>query len=408
MVAHEYYPGVHDPDELFDLWRHPLTIGKRPPATWEGLLRGVETFREPVQCITTGPLGPRETSRAITLFTYAADEIIDLALEPRTSLSWSQPLCSVQSGPTLWVDGPSDMLLDLQRALREVILASECTWEGPLTSMASSQRDQRVLYKGYLKPHATDLEVDLAIAALRGHTSLCHFVVGDQRLFADPAALKVEVTSLSTLPIINTHMDQAVLVSPRLLLMTTSKSQDMWLQLLTGMQRDTPDEMVRRVSWRGNRHGQQTWAIPQALPSRVSADQVNARRRRRPAGAASYLQQILVITVVGGLGPEPDSLLLLIVDKISSLLGRPVTQGGDPGNLQPDEFHEYRGGDGVWAGSLRLRITDVEEAKHTHALLHGAVADIAGAFAPVSCYSPLVDGSPQPPAAPQGNGGGGN
>lgn len=162
---------------------------------------------------------------------------------------------------------------------------------------------------------------------------------------------------------------------------------------MTAMQLRSPEEMVRRISWRHRRRDLSTWALPQALPSRVSADAVQARRRRRPAGTAGYLLETFTLTLMGELGPDPDDLLSQLIDRIRTLLTRPISRAQDGQNLQPDEFHDYRKGDGSWAGSLRLRIVSDIETRHVHTLFHGGTVQIAGTYTPINCFSPRIDAS---------------
>ena len=253
--------------------------------------------------------------------------------------------------------------------------------------------------------------VDIAIAALMGQPELSNFYVGSQSLFSDPTAMRVELPELETITKdteIRNMVNQAVVVSPQLVLMHTNADQNTWKETLTAMQRHDPEQAIMRITWRRNHNKGDIWAAPQALPAQIQADRIRARGRRRPGGADEYRSELVQIRITDALGPSPETILAELIAQIQLAINTPLARAPGNNGLQPHQFREQRDGTGSWDGSLQIRIPKIEEARTIRDLLDGATLDIDGALSPFTCTNPRLnstnDNVPGNTRSEEGNG----
>ena len=251
--------------------------------------------------------------------------------------------------------------------------------------------DPRVMFKAYFNPGVTDLVVDLTMRGSKSHHDPHDFLVGNQALFADPRALKVQTTTIAALSQVNHLMDHTVVASPKLSLMFTNETDvAVWRRKMTNMRRQGPECMISKIAWRHGHHQPEVWALPEALPSQLRADRIEERRRRRPVGAGAYLAEFTV-TVAGALGLHPDQTLTDLLNHINTSLGRTLQHGTTDKALQPDQFFEERDGAGGWNGILVYRLTNGMETRHLHSMIHGGSTSIGGADSPITAFNPKAN-----------------
>ena len=377
------FPGVTTPETLMDLWRPPSVQDK-----WLHIRESLELLQEPDRCVVTGPTGPRVVTKSVLVVTMSAAPVNTPAL----STSWRPAWLTVTTGPVLLIDGPAEQLHLLQHAAAEVAIPNTLRWEGPLRSRGTTPQDKRVLYKVYFQPGVPDILLDVTTRHLRSHRDLEEFLIGCERLYADPTALRIEVTSMSALLRIRQLAEQLVIVSPRLALAVPSDTrQSQWTETLTNIRRNDPENAVSKVTWRAGHHQGHVFAIPEALPAQVRADRVEEQRRRRPAGVGAHLAELITVTLTGSLGPRPDQLLLDVLAQLNTALSRTLQPGAADQALFPDQYREERHGDGQWSGVLTLRIPCSTETVHLCTMLHGATLDIGSDQTMITAFNPRVD-----------------
>ena len=398
LTLHEHYPGILSADMLMDLCRHPIHKTR-----WQALIKATFVLPHPARCVTTGRHGPRTVDKACTLF------VISTAPESQPPLlaEWRLPFMHARTGPTVCMDGPADCTPLMFRLQQRVHLPGVLAWEGPLRSYGSGGDTSRVLFKVYFETRASQLILDIATATLQRQPEATNFYVGSQNMFNDPTAMRVELPALETItndPELLGLIDQAVVVSPQLILIHTHADQATWKEALTAMQRHDPEQAIFRITWRQSHNKGEVWAAPQVLPAQAQADRIRARGRRQPAGADEYRSELLLIKLTSALGPSPESILAELIAQIQLALGTPISRAPGNNGLQPHQFREKRDGTGAWDGSLQLRLPRLEEAKLVTNLLDGATLDIDGALSPFSCTNPRLNSTNANNASTMGNG----
>ena len=138
---------------------------------------------------------------------------------------WRPAWLTVETGPVLLIDGPADQLHLLQHASAEVVIPHTLRWEGPLRSRGTTPQDTRVLCKIYFQPGVPDILLEVTIRHLLAHRDLEEFLIGSERLYADPTVLRIEATSTTALLRIRMLAEQLNVVSPRLALAIPSDAR---------------------------------------------------------------------------------------------------------------------------------------------------------------------------------------
>ena len=386
LVLCETFPGVTCPRLLLDLWK-PSCLQRN----WDHLRDSIELLHGPARCVVTGGAGPREVTKTVLVVTFSANPV---APESRvfSSTTWKAPLASLSTGPVLQVDGPAEQIHLLQRAVSTLRIPHVVRWEGPLRSLGTAPYDRRALFKVYFEEGTTDLALDVAVRGIKAHKDLGQFLVGNQRLFSDPAALRLEVTAISSLTPVNALMEHTLVVSPKLALMLADGSpQDEWTRRLTELRRNDPENAISAICWRSGHHGGAVWALPEALPAQSRADRVEAGRRRRPIGTQAYFADLVSVSIQGSLGPSPNLLLTQILTQIQTAVNQQLQAGQPERALPPYHYSAERDGEGNWSGSFALHLPSDAEIRHICEMLHGAVLEIGQTLTPIAARNPRMD-----------------
>ena len=143
------------------------------------------------------------------------------------------------------------------------------------------------------------------------------------------------------------------------------------------------------------------------LQTRATATRRAAQTRSRPSRLMRYRHDLLNISIRGPLGPDPDQLLVAVLQQIHACLGHPLVQGKGEHDLDTHTFWDPRDSKGAWTGNLTLYLPDLAETAAVHALLEGATLQVGSSFATIWVRSQRLDADPSLCFRSPGNGRGG-
>ena len=166
------------------------------------------------------------------------------------------------------------------------------------------------------------------------------------------------------------------MVSPRLGLMHSRHSAEEWTAALTTMHHTNPEVCATLVTWRRPHHRPQLFAAPEMLQTRATATRRAAQTRSRPSRLMRYRHDLFNISIRGPLGPDPDQLLVAVLQQVHACLGHPLVQGKGEHELDAHMFWDPRDPKGAWTGTLTLYLPDLAETAAVHALLEGAILQV--------------------------------
>ena len=113
----------------------------------------------------------------------------------------------------------------------------------------------------------TPLGLRLYTAMLRTIPELRIVHIGSQSLFVEPAALLVDCGNCQTFEDAVGVIEEVVLVSPRLCLITTPHTIEHWRNLLTKKLETDASGAITKLRYRQSQDGGRPFAVPEALPS---------------------------------------------------------------------------------------------------------------------------------------------
>lgn len=167
--------------------------------------------------------------------------------------------------------------MQTRRALADSRLPGLIRWEGPLRSPSSQGQGRRIIFNGYFDNGTTSsLGVRICIGMLKARPDLAGSLIDSQTLFSDASALFADVLHPNTADIIANMSDQAVFVSPKIVLLHTTKDKESWEATLIDLLWRDAERSIERVRWRASYHGGRTWVKPLALDNQVRAARTTA------------------------------------------------------------------------------------------------------------------------------------
>ena len=309
LVPHDVYHGCDSPQSILDLWSHPL-LGTK----WNSIVKGIEFLRQPARCVFSGMDGPMYQIKSLAVITlaYLAPTV------PKTMTQWRNNL---EQGalPTIIVDCEAEKEHLTRRTLASLGFGGLIGWEGPCRSLGSNSACKRIRFSGYFDPvQVSDLDVQFCVTTLLNMESMRGVLTGSANLFANPSSMLADVANPACLTDYGDLIAEVVLSSPRLAVLRTSASTQMWIDKITEQTRRDPEKAVTRVRFKPSQHGGRTFARPALLESTVRSAKAAAKSSRREGTATGIDSEFNSIVVIRGpYGGHPLNMVHMLMQRIS-------------------------------------------------------------------------------------------
>ena len=370
LIPHDHYPGCETAAHIQHLWSHELMSPK-----WKNIVKQVEFLRQPTRCVLTGQIGPLHHMKSISIFSLSTSG------EPCQSLTtqWRPTLATTGKFLALVIDCEKRKELTIHRALIGSRLRGLTGWEGPKRSLGNKGEDQRSTFIGYFNhPGVTDIDLQLYISILRRQPELQGVLIGPLNLFTEPGALLVEFGHTKALIDALEPVENIVLVSSRLALVTTPERSEHWCALLTRQLETDPLGAITKLRFRPSRHGGRAFAKPETLPSNIR--QMKAKAASRPPAAADGTAHELQSTVRISEIPTgtPDDLLLYTIQQLGAAITVPFNQKTQQGPLNAYECRPTRDALGKWTGAIDFKCASQQELGRLYSKLQGSAIELNG------------------------------
>ena len=313
---------------------------------------------------------------------------------------WRRVVATAPAQSCLLLDVPGGRVHETMRALHALRLRPAVDWPGPERSPGATTAAPRALLRGYYDPGAdAGMTGRLLLHAARTAVPHPDVYLGLSSLFANPAAMLVDVGSPGALAAHAPRLAECVWLDPRRALATVTGTLADWEEALTRQAGEHPAACVERVRWRPSAHGGRTWARPLVLDSsRRAAAQ---RARAGASGGASLADATTAVLLLRGpLGRDPQGILGELMRVVCGMIGSDWSHAPGTGCLRPRQWREHRVG-GDWQGSVRLRFGSEQEVLRAASLLAECVVDIEGRCVRLELQTPLL-GAAGPHAPQQG------
>ena len=266
----------------------------------------------------------------------------------------------------LMVDVPRKEAVHTRRALLKAGIAAVVQWEGPLPSPGSSPKEERVAFRGHLPPGLDPLRVRLLTREARHCGLPPEAVVGSSSLYANGAAFVMELTDPRTIERLGGHMEEALFLSARQVLMLPEGTAEEWTQKATELAIADPAFCVTEIRWRKSRNSGRPWIRPQVLAQDLRAKIANAQGPAAPDAEAT----VLLAFSGPSLGGNPQGLLAAAVAKADEALLSKLEQAAPNRALQDHQWAPVLDAMNAWTGHLRIRCKSPAEAATLHTRLN--------------------------------------
>jgi hypothetical protein len=292
------------------------------------------------------------------------------------STQWRPTLGSRSSGPTMIVDCSSDTELTTHRALLAMPLPGLLRWDGPKRSLGNNGR---ISFSGYFDEAAiSSLDMRLYISMLKHNPRLREALIGQQSLFVNPAALLVDFGHPKALIDAIVSLEEVVLVSPRLALITTPHNTEQWRTIMTKQLQTDASAAITKIRFRQSRHGGRPWATPEALPTQIQ--RAKCRAAKAPATAIERDRRELRSTLrVSNISTgRPEDVIDLILEQMSAVIGMPLRRSNGTRSPKPYDCQPTRDAFGKWTGAIQFECANSGELKAVYEAMHGSSIEMNG------------------------------
>ena len=395
LIQHEHYPGCTTPEQLLDLWWHPVLQQKH-----KDTLLKLTFLKDPIRCVTAGREGPMHQSKALAVATFSVAE----QRQPPTVEGWRQAITLQQYGSYMIVDCEADHAGRVAQALQRIPNVTDSQilkWEGPLRSPASLRQEARVQFRGYVSPGTDNtLGIRLLAQALRDAPLLQQTLIASSRIYTDRSAVILEMGSPHALLNYRNIADQILPISTTKALTLPSAEEVVWSVRMTENVHSDPSAAVTKASSRISVNGGLAWAKPQELERNIRSARARARRGNTRNSAEGDTLNAVLLILRGTLGPRPDDLRDALMKTITQLTGLPLRKGGNDVSLRNNEWMDVRNGADEWCGNVRIQLADAQAVHSLHQVVRTYVVEVCGTRRHLELHGPAVPVTGAAPAGP--------
>ena len=216
-------------------------------------------------------------------------------------------------------------------------------------------------------------------------------MVGWCELVRDPTAMLLDVTSPRAVLHYRELCKDALVLSAKVILISTWSDSAVWGHRLTDTWRNDPTFTGERIRHRRSRDGPETYAQIAATASQLSA----ARARRGHAAvvgdpAKPMTLQATVHIPLGTTGPLEDWLPAAL--SRATAQGLPAFRRADnDSGLAMHEWRPLRDAEGRWMGRVVVQLATEAEVRQLHGAIHGTRLAVNGHDAAVEVRSQYLD-----------------
>jgi hypothetical protein len=292
LVPLDSIPGSSTATDLLDLWNHPLLGDK-----WHAIVRNIQFTSQAMEVVLSGRVAPTSSPKVLLIATVS----VTTPFAPPSIRSVAEPLFELGRGRCLRVDCLTNDIMPTRRVIGSVLSNLATRWADPTRSPGSTTTSPRTILSCHFAPGAlTALEIRMLVSGLRnGHVPATTLLAAED-IFADNAAMLLELTDPAAALQVVALCEDMAFVSAKLMTVRTLAAPSVWEVRLEQMFAEAPSSCISRIRWRRSRHGGRVIAQPAATARQVQAS-VRAEQIC-PVAAASAIQA--EISLHGNLGHD--------------------------------------------------------------------------------------------------------
>lgn len=364
VVPLDTLPGCTSASGITDLWSHPLLQDK-----WKAIVRRIVFTSQTLQVVQSGAVAPTTSARTLMIATVSATH----EFSPPGVLSVSEPLFQVDMGQGIRVDCLVSDLMKVRRALAVALSLRPVQWTDPARSPGSTSTAARVYFTGYLPLNeVSPMDLHLIFANLRNFHLPRSTLVASEALFANNAAMILEVSDPAAACAVVALCEEMAFISPKALTVTSLAAHSAWEERLELLYTEDPSCFASKLRWRRSRNGGRTIAQPAATQRQMQAS------HRVSGTSPTACPAVADITFNGNLGYNGRRIELQVI-KILTDLGLALQERASTAPSAVGTWHSIAASTSSGpSGRLQVHLASEEEMEAVRLTLHDKAIQLGG------------------------------
>jgi hypothetical protein len=218
VIPLEPRPGCHKESQFMDTWTHELLNNK-----WSPFIEDVRFSSEPVKIVISGLYAPMHQVKSLCLVTLRSGQ----GAGRRGMMKTRGTIGTGEDTSILIVDIKEEDEVEFLVRAGRVPLNLISDWHGPTRAASTSKDDKRIIYTGNLTGEGA-WAARVSLMQVKEWLGDLVAIVGLHSTFGNKDSILIDITSADAAYKVQELVEDAVLVTPRLMLARSAASEAQW------------------------------------------------------------------------------------------------------------------------------------------------------------------------------------
>ena len=360
VLTLEPRPGCHTAQQFGDTWTHDLLQGR-----WAPFIKDVRFSPEPVKVVVSGLHAPMHQVKSLSMVTLSS-------VEGTGRWSMMQPRGSIGQGADydlIIVDVSDTDEVDLLTRMGRVPVDIVSAWSGPTRAASSAAGSKCIIYTGRLT-QGGGWAARVSLLQVKEVLQGVDAIIGLHSTYSNAETILIDVTCPAAALKVQAFLEDAVLVTPGLLIARSTASEAQWRQRVEDIFKEQDDAYVERVRYRPSEGG----GIITAAPALTEQKELKKYIRLGSDGKELQVVLRLVGEYIGARLDEVSAFVKMMAEASQvPLLPQAVEVVTEAFQWKPMLDARYG-----WKGYVLTRVNTTEEVIRIFRTLDGKAINVAG------------------------------
>jgi hypothetical protein len=360
VIPLEPRPGCHKEAQFMDTWTHELLNNK-----WAPFIEDVRFSSEPVKIVISGLYAPMHQVKSLCLVTLRSGQ----GAGRRGMMKTRGTIGTGEDTSILVVDIKEEDEVEFLVMAGLVPLNLISDWHGPTRAASTSKDDKRIIYTGNLTGEGA-WTARVSLMQVKEWMGDLGAIIGLHSTFGNKESILIDITSADAAYKVQELVEDAVLVTPRLMLARSAASEAQWQKKVGEIFSDNDNAYVERVRYRPSTGGGCLAEAP------ALKEQKDRKRHEAKGSNGKELQMVLRLggEFIGARAGEAKDYMKLVKEAAQLPLQEEPTKDLREA-YQWSLMVDARYG---WRGDILMRLDSQEEVLDMYANLEGKAISVAG------------------------------
>ena len=360
VIPLEPRPGCHKEAQFMDTWTHELLNDK-----WAPFIDDVRFSSEPVKIVISGLYAPMHQVKSLCLVTFRSEQ----GAGRRGMMKSRGTIGAGEDSSILIVDIKEEDEIEFLNKAGRIPATLTRAWHGPIRAASTTKDDRRIIYTGNLAGEGA-WAARVSILQVKEMLGDLMAIIGLHSTFGNEESILIDITSADAAYKFQELVEDAVLVTPRLMIARSAASEAQWQKKVGEIFSDNDNAYVERVRYRPSTGGGCLAEAP------ALKEQKDRKRHEARGSNGKELQMVLRMggEFIGARAGEVNDYMRL-VKKAAQL---PMQE--EPTNDLREAYQWTLMVDARYGcrGDILMRLNSQEEVLATYANLEGKAISVAG------------------------------